>query len=68
MKTKDLFYAQQVEPEYDETLHYLRSDFAKLGVALMELPDNRYRSLALTQLEAAAMWATKACTHHEGEK
>lgn len=38
-----------------------------LEAAIMELPATRRRSVALTQLETATMWAVKAAAVGDGE-
>ena len=45
------------------TMGELRQAFAELVQHIEDrIPESRYRSLAITELESAAMWANKAIT------
>lgn len=56
-----LFYHRITDPTVLATLDQLRAAFQALaGVVLATCPQNRYRSLALTDLEAAEMRAVQA--------
>ena len=49
-------------PDAQLIIEQTRASFADLERRILhEIPENRERSLALTNLEQAAMWATKAC-------
>ena len=44
----------------------IRNYFGLLAAEIEEqLPDNRYRSVALTNLEQASMWATRSLSHKD---
>jgi hypothetical protein len=44
---------------------FLRETFADLAKVITDsVPESRYRSLAITRLEEAAMWTMKAVTRH----
>jgi hypothetical protein len=48
----------------DEIMDDLRGKFSAIEAYILDsLPNCRQRSLALTKLEEAAMWANKAVTH-----
>lgn len=56
-----LFYHKITDPDVLASLDQLRSAFQDLAaVVLATCPQNRYRSLALTDMEAASMRAVQA--------
>jgi hypothetical protein len=59
------FFPQGFKSDDDKTRKEVVSDkFAEIEqYMLREFPSCRERSVALTHLETAAMWATKALTH-----
>lgn len=50
-------------PEMLEQMKAIRETAKVLAAVIMEIPSSRERSLALTNLEQAAMWANKAIAH-----
>lgn len=44
----------------DALVKELRQAYSDLEAVLKKVPDSREKSLAITDLEASAMWATKA--------
>ena len=60
----EYFYPQGVSEEDKIALEAVRKAFRDAAVALQnEHPAGRYKSLVLTKLEEAAMFATKSFTH-----
>lgn len=54
-------------PEQTTAINAIKHEFCNLEALLLsQVPSNRERSLALTNLEQASMWATKAIL--EGDK
>ncbi len=47
-------------PSGDPTIHAIKSKTNELADLIEALPAGRRRSVALTQLETASMWAVKA--------
>lgn len=62
---KDRFYPKSFKTEEDKAANeILRAHFGELAdLVVRTVPDTRQRSLVLTKLEEAQMWATKAYTH-----
>jgi hypothetical protein len=59
-----IFTSQQIDPEWAANLESVRNGFVHLADTIMTLtPEGRYKSLVLTKLEEAAMFATKAFSH-----
>lgn len=60
-------HAAKIEgPENPKAHEALRHQFMRLAEALdMILPDSRQKSLALTELESASMWAHKSLVNKE---
>lgn len=57
---------ERVSPDTEQQakLADIRALFEELEIELVSrVPEGRYRSLYLTALEEAAMWASKAVTH-----
>lgn len=54
-----------LEPTIDqaETMHVIRTNFKSIAAVIERMvPGGRYKSLTMTALEEAAMWANKAIT------
>jgi hypothetical protein len=47
-------------PQQIVQINALKGEFVAVERVLLDLPGNRERALALTNLEQASMWATKA--------
>jgi hypothetical protein len=56
-------YNNSPTPEMLEQIGKVRAASKALADVILLIPSNRERSLALTNLEQAAMWANKAVTH-----
>jgi hypothetical protein len=62
---KNPFESYPVEDEQLDALHEVRSAFKVVHAAILaNVPNGREQSLALTNLEQAAMWASKGITHN----
>ena len=58
------FEPQPVNEQQKKLLSCLREEFSFVyNLINSKCPEGRYKALALTQLEGAAMWATKSITH-----
>lgn len=58
------YESQPVTEEEQAQIQKLREAFSALGNIIEELsPNGRGKSIAITHLETAAMWAIKAITH-----
>lgn len=61
------YYFVRREPKDFSTFVDVGGKFNDLAAYMsVTLPDGRYKSLVLTCLEQAAMWASKSFTHGEG--
>lgn len=49
-----------VNPSGDPAIHAIKTKSNELAAEIEKLPPSRRRSVALTQLETASMWAVKA--------
>ena len=66
-----MLFAYETSPVSNEEallILALRKLFSTVQEAIDELPANRYRSIASTELETACMFAIKAITHAESHK
>lgn len=54
-------------PKAQEEMATLRSQFAALWAGISYLPDSREKSLALTNLQQASMWANLAAVKADPE-
>jgi hypothetical protein len=60
---KSIFEYLKPNADQQETMGVLRTNFAIVANVVDQLvPDGRYKSLAMTALEEAAMWANKGVT------
>jgi hypothetical protein len=62
--SKTFLYNKPTENQL-QIMDRLREEFCSLETLVLSLPASRQRSLALTKLEEAAMWANKGVTHDE---
>lgn len=68
MPAPDTFYYHQITPETSERMTAIRVAYIELAEKLMDLPESRSRSLALTHLEDSCMRAIQSLAVAEGEK
>lgn len=62
---REKFQSKAVSEEAYKTLDTVRISFGNIAEHLQGLlPDGRYKALVLTQLESAAMFATKCFSHN----
>ena len=63
------FTPQPIGSEKMETFIRVRQELLSVAVMMDRiLPEGRYKSLCLTELENAAMWASKSITHYNEPK
>jgi hypothetical protein len=55
-----LFVNRPPTPEQAQMLDAITAAMTEAGTLLLQLPESRFRSLAMTKLEEASMWAKKA--------
>lgn len=66
MKWEERFFSKEVSGNGNDFLIATREHFSELADKLETmLPEGRYKALVLTKLEEAAMFASKAFSHHE---
>jgi hypothetical protein len=66
MPAKERFETKGINSDELKIIGALASRFAQLAEDIeMVCPENRYRSVALTNLEQGCMWATKSISHKE---
>lgn len=56
----DLFTNRAPNEEQAQKLDDITTDMLGVAATLSELPDSRFKSLAMTKLEECSMWAKKA--------
>lgn len=56
----DLFTNRTPTPEQADVLDQITDAMLDVADVLQELPDSRFKSLAMTKLEECSMWAKKA--------
>lgn len=63
----EFFEPKPIEEKFVEDLKTVRRQFQRLAETIqneVNMPNGRYKSIVLTKLEEAAMFATKAFSHN----